>query len=100
MISFFDVYSLVLLVISLTVFFVRYIRQDPPIMPYLVIACVCAIGNWLGDNGGGWAAIALLTAASFLFLSLLFRPTRSQWREEAEPSHARKSTPATPSGAR
>ncbi|MEQ8179438.1 MAG: hypothetical protein RIC52_11540 [Amphiplicatus sp.] len=81
MVSFFDVYSLSLLAISLAVFFVRYVRQDPPIMPYLVIACVCAVGNWLGENGGDWAAIALLTAASFLFLSLLFRPSRAQWRE-------------------
>jgi hypothetical protein len=83
MISVFDIYSVGLLVISLAVFIVRYIRQDPPIMPYLVIACVCAVGNWLGEMGGGWAAMSLLIAASFLFLSCLMMPQRTQWREEA-----------------
>ena len=84
MITVFDVYSVALLLISLTVFVVRYIRQDPPIMPYLVIACVCGVGNWLGDAGGGWAAMSLLVAASFLFLGCLFAPYRKQWRERAE----------------
>lgn len=94
MVTFFDVYSLSLLVISLAVFFVRYVRQDPPIMPYLVIACVCAVGNWLGENGGDWAAIALLTAASFLFLSCLFSPARAQWREADK--QAQSEEPARP----
>ncbi len=84
LVTFFDVYSLSLLTVSLAVFFVRYVRQDPPIVPYLVIACVCAVGNWLGENGGGWTAIALLTAASFLFLSCLFSPLRAQWRGESK----------------
>jgi hypothetical protein len=85
MISVFDVYSISLLVISLIVFVVRYVRQDPPIMPYLVIACVCAVGNWLGDLGGGWAAMSLLVAASFLFLSLLLAPYGAKMmRERAE----------------
>lgn len=48
-ITVFDVYSVALLLVSLTVFVIRYIRQDPPIMPYLVIACVCAVGNWMGN---------------------------------------------------
>jgi energy-coupling factor transporter transmembrane protein EcfT len=78
MISVFDVYSISLLLLSLVVFVVRYVRQDPPIMPYLVIACVCAVGNWLGDLGGGWAAMSLLVAASFLFLSLLLAPYGSK----------------------
>ncbi len=81
MITVFDVFSVSLLLISLSVFVVRYIRQDPPIMPYLVIACVCAVGNWLGDAGGGWAAMALLVAASFLFLGCLLSPWRAEWRK-------------------
>jgi hypothetical protein len=93
MISVFDVYSISLLVVSLLVFVVRYVRQDPPIMPYLVIACVCAVGNWLGDLGGGWAAMALLVAASFLFLSLLLAPygvkmMRDRAEAKADPSQA------------
>ena len=83
MITIFDIYSVGLLIASLAVFIVRYIRQDPPIMPYLVIACVCAVGNWLGELGGGWAAMSLLVAASFLFLSCLLMPYRKQWREKA-----------------
>lgn len=84
MISFFDVYSLALLVVSLAVFFMRYVRQDPPVTPYLVIACVCAVSNWLGDSLGGWPALVLLISASFLFLACLFRPGKSEWRGEAE----------------
>lgn len=78
MVSFFDVFSLGLLVASLSVFFIRYVKQDPPIMPYLLIACVCAVGNWLGDSGGGDAALMLLISASFLFLALVLTPYRSK----------------------
>lgn len=78
MISFFDIYSLSLLVVSLSVFFIRYVKQDPPIMPYLLIACVCAVGNWLGEAGAGDTALMLLIAASFLFLALVVTPYRSK----------------------
>lgn len=81
MISFFDVFSLGLLVVSLSVFFIRYVKQDPPIIPYLLIAIVCAVGNWLGDSGGGDAALMLLIAASFLFLALVLTPYRSKVEE-------------------
>ncbi|NWG71689.1 MAG: hypothetical protein HXY23_08805 [Parvularculaceae bacterium] len=76
-ITVFDVYSVALLLVSLTVFVIRYIRQDPPIMPYLVIACVCAVGNWMGnlaDAWTKWGAMSLLVAASFLFLTCLLAP--------------------------
>jgi hypothetical protein len=78
-----DVYSASLLLISLTVFVVRYIRQDPPIMPYLIIACVCAVGNWLGEFNSivtRWGATSLLVAASFLFLGCLMAPYRDKLR--------------------
>ncbi|MGE0408838.1 MAG: XrtV sorting system accessory protein [Amphiplicatus sp.] len=88
MLSVFDIYSVGLLIISLIVFVIRYVRQDPPIVPYLVIACVCAVGNWLGEMGGGWAAMSLLIAASFLFLSCLLAPHRARWRKEAEERQA------------
>jgi hypothetical protein len=90
MITVFDVYSVTLLLVSLTVFVIRYVRQDPPIMPYLVIACVCAVGNWLGDKGGGWAAMSLLVAASFLFLACLLAPYREKWRAKAGAADAAK----------
>lgn len=96
MVSIFDAYSVGLLVISLVLFVVRYIRQDPPILPYLVIACVCAVGNWLGGIGGGWAAMALLVAASFLFLACLLSPSREAWRRR-DMFGPRTQKPAEPS---
>ncbi len=82
MISIVDVYSLTLLVISLSIFIVRYFREEPPVAPYLVIACTCAVGNFLGDAGGYLGAMVLLTAASFLFLGCLLHPAG---RRENEP---------------
>lgn len=82
MITLIDVHSIGLLLISLGVFLVRYVRQDPPIQPYVVIALVCALGNWLGDRGAELAAVVLLTAASFLFLACLLQPLRSEWRRK------------------
>lgn len=86
MVTFFDIYSLGLLVVSLSVFFIRYVKQDPPIMPYLLIACVCAVGNWLGNSGGGDAALMLLIAATFLFFALVMTPYRSKIEEWVRPS--------------
>ncbi|NWG92747.1 MAG: hypothetical protein HXY21_09610 [Parvularculaceae bacterium] len=74
MVTIFDVYSISLLLISLTMFVIRYLREEPPVMPYLVIACTCAVGNYLGEQGGGVGALMLLVAASFLFLGCLFYP--------------------------
>jgi hypothetical protein len=81
MITFFDVYSLGLLSVSLFLFVIRYLRADPPVIPYLVIACVCGVGNWLGEAGAGEAAFALLIAASFLFLACVISPYRSSLSE-------------------
>lgn len=80
MITVFDIYSIGLLVVSLTMFVIRYMREEPPVTPYLVIACTCAVGNFLGDNGGGVGALMLLVAASFLFLGCLLYPRVSQAR--------------------
>ena len=77
MITIFDVFSLTLLIASMSLFVVRYILQDPPVYPYLIIACTCLVGNWLGEAGGGLFAIALLTAAAFSFLGCLLYPS---WR--------------------
>lgn len=80
MITVLDIYSIGLLVVSLTMFVIRYMREEPPVMPYLVIASTCAVGNFLGDNGGGVGALMLLVAASFLFLGCLLYPRVSQTR--------------------
>ena len=74
MVTIFDLYSIGLLIVSLTMFVIRYMREEPPVTPYLVIASTCAVGNYLGDSGGGVGALMLLVAASFLFLGCLFYP--------------------------
>lgn len=80
MITVFDAYSIGLLIVSLTMFVIRYMREEPPVTPYLVIASTCAVGNYLGDNGGGVGALMLLIAASFLFLGCLLYPRVSRAR--------------------
>lgn len=77
MFSIFDIYALALLVISMWLFVRRYITQNPPVYPYLIIACTCLVANWLGEAGGGVFALTLLIAASFSFLGCLFYPS---WR--------------------
>lgn len=84
MISIFDIYSVTLLIVSLAQFVIRYVRQEPPVMPYLIIACVCAVGAWLGNSGGGWAAWTLLVAASFLFLSCVIYPHHRRMADAAK----------------
>ncbi len=77
MITYIDLYALALLVTSMALFVTRYMRQDPPVYPYLIIACTCLVSNWLGNAGGGLPAFALLIAASFSFLGCLLYPS---WR--------------------
>lgn len=77
MFSVFDIYSLALLLASMVLFVRRYITQDPPVYPYLIIACTCLVANWLGEAGGGVFALVLLVAASFSFLGCLLYPS---WR--------------------
>ncbi|MCB2112390.1 MAG: hypothetical protein R3C42_06770 [Parvularculaceae bacterium] len=69
-----DIYSISLLAVSLTVFVLRYLREEPPILPYLVIACTCAAGHELGRAGGGLGVTALLISATFLFMGCVFYP--------------------------
>ncbi|MDZ7629675.1 MAG: hypothetical protein U5J99_14835 [Parvularculaceae bacterium] len=84
MVTIFDVYSIGLLIVSLAMFVVRYMREEPPVTPYLVIASTCAVGNYLGESGGGIGALMLLIAASFLFLGCVFYPRVAQPRAAAE----------------
>ncbi len=77
MITFLDIYALTLLMASMGLFLARYMRQDPPVYPYLIIACTCLVSNWLGNSGGGFPAFFLLVAASFSFLGCLLYPS---WR--------------------
>jgi len=75
--SIFDFYSFTLMLVSIGLFVVRYLRDDPPVYPYLIIASTCFVGNTLGEAGGGMYAMILLVAASFSFLGCLLFP---KWR--------------------
>lgn len=86
MVTVFDLYSIGLLIVSLTMFVIRYMREEPPVTPYLVIASTCAVGNYLGDNGGGMGALMLLVAASFLFLGCVFYPRVARKNADPQPS--------------
>lgn len=77
MFTIFDVFALGLLLASMSLFVKRYVTENPPVFPYLIIACTCLAANWLGEAGGGVFAIALLVAAAFSFLGCLIYPS---WR--------------------
>ncbi len=62
----------------MSLFVLRYIKQNPPVYPYLIIASTCLVANWLGEAGGGIFALALLIAAAFSFLGCLLYPS---WRD-------------------
>ncbi|MCB2097877.1 MAG: hypothetical protein KDE05_09610 [Parvularculaceae bacterium] len=81
MVTLIDIYSIALLLVSLTMFVIRYLREEPPVLPYLVIACTCAVGNFLGEQGGGLGAFILLLAATFLFMGCIFYPHLRQLSE-------------------
>jgi len=74
-----------LFVATAGLFIVRFRHEDPSITPYILIASVAAVGNWLGNNGGGPAAVALLIAGSFLTLHLASQPYREDPEEPNEP---------------
>jgi len=72
--AFIDIYSVSLLAVTLTVYVMRYLRDEPPVLPYLIIECVCAVGHELGRNGSGMGVVMLLISATFLIMSCVFYP--------------------------
>ncbi|MEO1013977.1 MAG: XrtV sorting system accessory protein [Pseudomonadota bacterium] len=70
----FDVFAMCLIVVSLAIFIIRYIREEPPILPYLLIAIACGVGNWVGETVDQFAGIVVLIIAAFLFLSCFLYP--------------------------
>nr|WP_133162207.1 XrtV sorting system accessory protein [Marinicaulis flavus] len=82
MTSMFDLLSATLFIATAGLFLLRIRHERPPLAPYLVVALVCLVGAWLGNHGGGVAAVALLIAASFLTLHLASQP----YSEDSEES--------------
>lgn len=70
----FDLLSVALFVATAGIFFFRFRNENPRLAPYVLIALVCAVSNWLGNNGGGIGAVMLLVAASFFLLHLASAP--------------------------
>lgn len=91
MFTIFDLFSLALLLASMGLFVKRYMIQNPPVYPYLIIASTCLVANWLGEAGGGIFAMALLVAASFSFLGCLLYPS---WRTMTSTDTERSKAPA------
>lgn len=72
----FDILAITLFVAAAGLFFMRFRHEDPPLGPYIVVSLVAAVGNWLGNHGGGLAAIAFLMAGAFFTLHLASEPYR------------------------
>ena len=79
----FDIFAVTLFVAAAALFFLRMRHENPPLFPYILVSLVCAVANWLGNNGGGVGAICLLVAASFLTLHLASEPFREDLGEES-----------------
>ncbi|MHA7870715.1 MAG: XrtV sorting system accessory protein [Hyphococcus sp.] len=74
----FDLLALLLFAAAVVLFASRRRRETPPLAPYLLISLVSIVGNWLGNHGGGPAAVGLLMAGSFLALHLAGEPFREE----------------------
>ncbi len=76
----FDLMAVALFIATAAIFFFRYRHENPPLAPYMLISLVCAVSNWLGNNGGGIGAVLLLIAGSFYLLHIAGEP----FAEESE----------------
>lgn len=78
--SIFDIIAIGLFIATACIFALRFRHETTSIAPYALVAIVCAVGDWLGNHGGGAAAVGLLIGASFLLLHLASLP----YRDDAE----------------
>ena len=85
--SIFDLLSVTLFIAAASLFLMRLRHESPPIAPYILVALVAAVGNWLGNDAGGHisslAAVAFLMAGAFLTLHLASEPFRDDREENA-----------------
>ena len=78
----FDLLAGLLFIATAGLYFLRFRHESPPLAPYVLVGLVCAVGNWLGNHGGGVAAVALLIAGAFLTLHLASEPYRETPEEK------------------
>ncbi|MFZ5618472.1 MAG: XrtV sorting system accessory protein [Pseudomonadota bacterium] len=78
----YDMMSVTLFIAAAGIFFYRFRSENPPLAPYILISLVCAVSNWLGNNGGGVGAVLLLIAGSFYLLHIASAPFAE---EEGDP---------------
>lgn len=81
--SIFDVLGAFLFIATAGLFLLRRRHEAPPLAPYLVILLVAIVGGWLGNSGGGVAAVAFLIAGAFLMLHLASEPYRIESDENS-----------------
>lgn len=74
----FDILSVTLFIAAAGLFFMRFRHENPPLWPYVLVSLIAATGNWLGNHGGGLAAVALLMGGAFFTLHLASEPYRDQ----------------------
>jgi len=72
----FQLFSIMLFIAALSLFISRTRHENPPLLPYLVVAWVCVVANWFDNNGSDLAAIVLLISGAFLILHLASEPYR------------------------
>lgn len=77
----FNLLSALLFAAAAGLYLVRIRHERPSLAPYLVLCHVSIVGAWLGNNGGGLAAVALLIAGSFLTLHLAGMPYKDDPEE-------------------
>lgn len=70
----YDLMSVSLFIATAGIFFYRFRSENPPLAPYMLISLVCAVSNWIGNNGGGISAVLLLVAGSFYLLHIAGAP--------------------------
>ncbi len=80
----FDILAVTLFIAAAGLFFLRFRHENPPLGPYLLVSLVAATGNWLGNNGGGLAAVAFLMAGAFFTLHLASEPYREEPGENSQ----------------
>jgi hypothetical protein len=77
--TFWDWITVMMFAGLVTLFLSRSVQaeeEDDSLVHYLVPSVGCAVANWLGNEGHGWAA-ALMIGAVFLYIyHFLFRSRR------------------------